>query len=75
MKDSELSSGDREMNKKEKEIIKQILYYSEQFPSGFYEVGDFDEFDKSPEDMMAFLASIIRKKCLYLLNNSIAVVG
>jgi len=58
------------MNKKEKQIIKEILNIIENNPAGFYEDDEFDEDDNSPEDSFVFDATCIRKKCLCLLNRS-----
>ena len=47
--------------------IRQIKKLSEEFPCGYLEVDEFNEKDKSPDDMIVFMISVIRKKCMEVL--------
>lgn len=56
------------MTKKEREIVKDILYISENNPGGYYGDDDeFDELDEYPDDVTVVNATMIRRRCQILL--------
>ena len=55
------------MNKKEIEIIKEILNIAENNPGGYFLPDEYDEYDESPEDVTVHNASMIRVRCIKLL--------
>ena len=55
------------MNKKEIELIKEILSLAENNPGGYYLEDEFDEADESIDDVTIHQASMIRIRCMKLL--------